>query len=71
MSQLPIAEDPSTCEPQGRKLLKLVASGVISAVSDANLIAVLMVFIVVCLLQNVNVVAPHPSPAIPQLGPYP
>jgi hypothetical protein len=72
MSQLPVAEDPSTCEPQGRKLLKLVASGVISAVSDANLIAVLMVFIVVCLLaQNVNVVAPHASPAIPQLGPYP
>jgi hypothetical protein len=72
MSQLPIAEDPSTCEPQGRKLLKLVASGVISAVSDASLIAVLMVFIVVCLLaQNVNVVAPHASPTIPQLGPYP
>jgi hypothetical protein len=69
---LPVAEDPSTCEPQGWKLLKLVASGVISAVSDANLIAVLMVFIVVCLLaQNFNVVAPHASPAIPQLGTYP
>jgi hypothetical protein len=72
MSQLPVAEDPSTCEPQGRKLLKLIASGVISAVSDANLIVVLMIFIVVCLLaQNANVVRPDASLAIPQLGPYP
>jgi hypothetical protein len=31
-----------------------------------------MVFTVVCLLaQNFNVVAPHASPAIPQLGTYP
>jgi hypothetical protein len=35
-------------------------------------IAVLIVFIVVCLLAlNVNVITPDASLAIPQFGPYP
>ena len=72
MSQLPVAEDPSTCGPQGWNLLKSMSAGVISAVSDANVIAVLIVFIVVCLLAlNVNVITPDASLAIPQFGPYP
>ena len=66
MSQLPVAEDPSTCGPQGWNLLKSMSTGVISAVSDANVIAVLIVFIVVCLLAlNVNVITPDASLAIP------
>ena len=72
MSQLLVAEDPSMCEPQGWKLLKSMSTRVISAVRDANLIVVLIVFIVVCLLAlNINVIAPDPSRAIPQFGPYP
>ena len=74
MSQLPVAEDPSTCGPQGWNLLKSMSTGVISAVSDANVIAVLIAFIVVCLLAlnvNVNVITPDASLAIPQFGPYP
>ena len=72
MSQLPVAEDLSTCEPQGWKLLKSMSTRVISAVRDANLIVVLIVFIVVCLLAlNINVITPDPSPAIPQFGPNP
>jgi len=72
MSQLPVAEDPSTCGPQGWNLLKSMSAGVISAVSDANVIAVLIVFIVVCLLAlNVNVITPDASLAILQFGPYP
>ena len=72
MSQLPVAEDPSTCGPQDRNLLKSMSTGVISAVGDANVIAVLIVFIVVCLLAlNVNVITPDESLAIQQFGPYP
>jgi hypothetical protein len=72
MSQLPVVADPSTCEPQGWKLLKSMSTRVISAVSDANLMVVLIVFIVVCLLTlNVNVIKPDPSLAIPRFGPYP
>jgi hypothetical protein len=72
MSQLPVAEDPSTCGPQGWNLLKSMSTDVISAVSDANVIAVLIVFIVVCLLAlSVNVITPDASLAIPQFGPYP
>jgi hypothetical protein len=72
MSQLPVAEDPSTCAPQSWKLLKSMSTGVVSAVSDANLIVVLTLFIVVCVLAlNINVIAPDASLAIPQFGPYP
>lgn len=72
MSQLPVAEDPSTCEPQGWKLLKSMSTGVVSAVGDANLVAVLIVFMVVCLLAlNVDVITPDASLAIAQFGPYP
>ena len=72
MSQLPVAEDPSTCEPQGWKLLKSISRGVVSAVSDANLIVVLIVFIVVCALAlNVNVIIPDARLAIQQFGTYP
>ena len=68
MSQLPVAEDLSTCEPQGWKVLKSMSTRVISAVSDANLMVVLIVFIVVCLLTlNVNVITPDPSLAIPSV----
>jgi hypothetical protein len=39
---------------------------------DANVIAVLIVFIVVCLLAlNVNVITPDASLAIRPFGPYP
>jgi hypothetical protein len=71
MSQLPVAEDPSTCGPQGWNPLKSMSTGVISAVGDANVIAVLIVFIVVCLALNVNVITPDASLAIPPFGPYP
>lgn len=72
MSQLPVAEDPSTCEPQGWKLLKSMSIGVISAMSDANLVVVLIVFIVVCLLAlNVDVITPDAGRAIAQFGPHP
>jgi hypothetical protein len=67
MSQLPVAQDPSTCEPQGWKLLKSMSARVISTVSDA-LMVVQIVFIVVCLLAlNVNVITPDPSLAIPSV----
>jgi hypothetical protein len=72
MSQLPVADDPSTSEPQGWNLLKSTSTGVISAVGDTNLIVVFIVFIMVCLLAlNVNVIAPGARLAIPQFGPYP
>jgi hypothetical protein len=72
MSQLPVADDPSTSEPQGWNLLKSTSTGVISAVGDTNLIVVFIVFIMVCLLAlNVNVIAPDARLAIPQFGPYP
>ena len=72
MSQLPVAEEPSRREPQGLKLLKSMSTDVIAAVSDANLIVVLIAFIVVCLLAlNVNVTTPELSLAIRQFGPYP
>jgi hypothetical protein len=72
MSRLPIAERPLTCESQGRGLLKSMASGVIAAASDANLIVVLMVFTAVCLLAfNVDVAAPDATSAMRQFGPYP
>ena len=55
-----------------RKLLKSISTGVISAVSDANLIVVLIVFIIVCLVAlNVNVITSDESLAIPQFGTYP
>jgi hypothetical protein len=72
MSQLPVADDPSTREPQGRNRLKSMTTGVISTVGDANLIAVLVVFIVICLLAlDVNVITPDANLAIPRFGPYP
>lgn len=72
MSLLPVAEDASTCEPQGWKLLKSMSTGVVSAVSDANLVVVLIVFMGVCLLAlNVDVITPDASLAIAQFGPYP
>jgi hypothetical protein len=72
MSQLPVAEDPSTRQPRGWKLLKSISTGVTSAVSDANLIVLLIVFIIVCLLAlYVNVITSDGSLAIPQFGSYP
>jgi len=73
MSQLPVAEDPSTREPQGWKLLKSMSVGAgVLAVSDANLVVVLIVFMGVCLLAlDVDVITPDASLAIAQFGPYP
>ncbi len=72
MSQLPVEEDPSTCDSPGWNLLKSMSTGTISVVSDANLIGVLVVFIAVCpLALNFNVITRDASPAIPQIGPYP
>jgi uncharacterized membrane protein YqjE len=72
MSRLPVAEDPSKCEPQSRNLLKSISNGAISALSDANLIVVLIVFIVVCLLAlNVNVITPDNRLAIAPLAAHP
>ena len=69
MSQLPVAEDPSTRQPRGWKLLKSISTGVTSAVSDANLIVLLIVFIIVCLLAlYVNVITPDTSRAIQQFS---
>jgi len=62
MSQLPVAEDPSTCKPQGWKLLKSMSVGAVLAVSEANLVVVLIVFMGVCLLAlDVNVLTPDAS----------
>ena len=72
MSQLPVAEGPSTCAPQGWNPLKSMSTGVISAVSDGNLMVVLIAFIVVCLLAlKVKVITPDASLAVPEFGPYP
>jgi hypothetical protein len=72
MSQLPVAEDPSACEPQGWKLLKSMSAGVVSAVSDANVVVVPVVFMGVCLLAlNVDATTPDAGLAIAQFGPYP
>jgi mannose/fructose/N-acetylgalactosamine-specific phosphotransferase system component IID len=72
MSHLPVAEDPSPCETQGRNLLQSISTGMISAVSAGSLIVGLIVFIVVCLVVlNVNVITPNASLAIPQFGAYP
>jgi hypothetical protein len=72
MSRLPVAGRPPACESPGRRLLQSMASRVTSAVRDANLIIVLIVFTAVCLLAlNVDVVAPDATRAMRQLGPYP
>lgn len=71
MSQLPVAEDPSACEPRGWKLLKSMSTGV-SAVSDANVVVVPVVFMGVCLLAlDVDSTTPDAGLAIAQFGPYP
>jgi hypothetical protein len=73
MSNLPIAERPPKSEPYGaQRLLQSIQSRVISAVGDANLIVVLIVFIIVCLLAlNLNVIAPDANLTIAPFGPYP
>ena len=69
MSQLPVEEDPSTCDSPGWILLTSMPTGMISVVSDANL--VLVVFIAVFpLALNFIVIMRDASPAIPQIGPY-
>jgi hypothetical protein len=71
MSRLPVAEGPPACESPSRRLLKSMAGRVTSAVGDANLIIVLIVFTAVCLLAlDVDVVAPGAT-AMRQFGPYP
>ena len=71
MSQLPVEEDPSTCDSPGWILLTSMPTGMIS-VGDANLMGVLVVFIAVFpLALNFKVITRDASPAIPQVGPYP
>jgi hypothetical protein len=71
MSNLPIAEHPSKSELHGsRKALRSLWSRVISVAGDANLILVLIVFIIVCLIAlNLNVITPDASLVIPPVGP--
>jgi hypothetical protein len=72
MSRLPVAGRPLACESPGLRLLKSMASRATSAVSDADLIIVLIVLTAVCLLAlNVDVVAPDAMLAMRQFGPYP
>jgi hypothetical protein len=72
MSRLPVAGRPLACESPGLRLLKSTASRVTSAVSDANLIIVLIVFTAVCLLAlNIDVAAPGATAAMRPFGPYP
>jgi len=72
MSQLPVEEDSSTCGSPGWILLTSTPTGMISVVSDANLMRVLVVFIAVFpLALNFIVIMRDASPAIPQIGPYP
>jgi hypothetical protein len=73
MSNLPIAERPSKSEPYGgQKLRQSIWNRVISAAGDANLIVILIVFIIVCLIAlNLNVITPDAGLAIPPFGPYP
>ena len=71
MSQLPVEEDPSTCDSPGWILLTSMPTGMIS-VGDANLMGVLVVFIAVFpLALNFKVITRDASPAISQIGPYP
>ena len=72
MSHLPVADDLAKCEPQSQTLLKSMSNALISVASDANLIVVLIVLIVVCLLAlNVNVITPDNRLAIAPFGSYP
>jgi hypothetical protein len=72
MSRLPVAGRPPARESPGLRLSKSMASRVTSAVSDANLIIVLIVFTAVCLLAlNVDVVAPDATLVMRQFGPHP
>jgi hypothetical protein len=72
MSRVRVAERPPASGSQSARLLKSLADGVVSAVSDANLIVVLIVFTAVCLLAlNVDALAPGARLAMRQLGSYP
>jgi hypothetical protein len=72
VSRLPVAEEAWMSEQQTRKLLKSIPSALIWVVNDANLVAVLAVFIAVCLLAfNVNVTTPHNRLVIAPFAAYP
>ncbi len=72
MGRLRFAERPPASGSQPGRLLKSLAGGVVSAVSDANLIVVLIVFTAICLLAlHVDALAPGARLAMRQLGPYP
>jgi hypothetical protein len=72
VSRLPVAEEALVREQQNRKLLKSISSAVIWVLNDANLVAVLAVFIAVCLLAlNVNVITPHNRLVMALLTAYP
>jgi hypothetical protein len=72
VSRLPVADEALMREQQSRKLLESISSAMIRVLNDANLVAVLAVFIVVCLLAlNVNVITPHNRLVIASFTPYP
>jgi hypothetical protein len=72
VSRLPVAEEVLMREQQSRKLLKSISSAMIWVLNDANLVAVLAVFIAVCLLAfNVNVITPHNRLVIAPFPAYP
>lgn len=73
MSHFPIAEEPANSAPEsGRKSLESISDRLVAAITDRNLIAVLIVDIVVCLIAlSVNLPALDIKPTIEPFGPYP
>jgi hypothetical protein len=72
VSRLPVADEALMREQQSRKLLKSLSSAMIWVLNDANLVAVLAIFIAVCLLAlNVNVITPHNGLVIAPFTAYP
>jgi hypothetical protein len=72
VSRLPVADEALMREQQSRKLLKSLSSAMIWVLNDANLVAVLAIFIAVCLLAlNVNVITPHNRLVIAPFTAYP
>jgi hypothetical protein len=70
VSRLPVAEEALVREQQSRKLLKSISSAVIWVLNDADLVAVLAVFIAVCLLA-LNVITSHNRLVIAPFTAYP
>jgi hypothetical protein len=72
MGQWPLADRVRASESRGGRLLKSLATGVVGAANDPNLVVVLFIFTAVCLLAlNVDALAPDLRLAMRQLGPCP